>query len=290
MVIKHQKTKTLVTKPNGRSSDAVSPNFIYGCAGGCMVSYCYVGRFNDTTVYINDNVDDILASIESWVDKQPWPKEPNQCDDRYYTIDIGCSTDIALHHKHYDWQKVFTFFNEHPKLKSTFATKYPNRFPLDDYIIDPTKNRIRVSLMPQIYAEILEPNTTRIDKRIASIKDLQKKFEVHINFSPIIIREESNWLYQYGRLFNSLRVLGIDVPCECIFMTYSDIQAKRNQDSEEGKRINVLLYNPAKQEYKKSEYGGINLRYSRDIKPLAIDTFKAVYRQYFDVTNIRYIF
>lgn len=35
-----QKTKTLVTKDNGRSSDAVSPNFVYGCLGGCMQSYC----------------------------------------------------------------------------------------------------------------------------------------------------------------------------------------------------------------------------------------------------------
>jgi spore photoproduct lyase len=290
MIFKHQKTKTLVTKPNGRSSDAVSPNFIYGCAGGCMVSYCYVGRFNDTTVYINDNIDQILMSIDHWVEAQPWPKEPNQCDEKYYTIDIGCSTDIALHHKHYDWQRVFSFFNDHPKLKSTFATKYPNRFPLDDYIIDPAKNRIRVSLMPQMYSELLEPNTTRIDKRIDSIKSLQKKFEVHINFSPIVIRDETGWLIQYAKLFNQLKNLGIDVPCECIFMTYSDIQAKRNQETNEGQRINLLLYNPDIQEYKKSEYGGINLRYANHIKPQAILKFKNVYGQYFDVSNIRYIF
>ena len=40
MEIKKQKTKTLVTRFNGRSSDAISPNFIYGCLGGCMKSYC----------------------------------------------------------------------------------------------------------------------------------------------------------------------------------------------------------------------------------------------------------
>ena len=285
-----QRTKTLVTRENGRSSDAVSPNFIYGCLGGCMDTYCYVARYNHDKVYINENTEAILTSISDWVDKQPWPKTPNQCDERYYVIDIGCSTDVALHTKHYDWQKVFSFFNEHPKLKSTFATKYPDKFPLDDYIIDPTKNRIRVSLMPQIYSEMLEPNTTRIYKRIASIKSLQQKFEVHINFSPIIIREESNWLFQYSKLFNDLSSLGIDVPCECIFMTYSDIQAKRNDLTNNGQRINLLLYNPDIQEYKKSQYGGTTLRYSKNIKPEAILKFKTIYGQYFDISNIRYIF
>ena len=84
-----QKTKTLVTKDNGRSSDAVSPNFIYGCLGGCMKSYCYVGRFNHNKVYINDNTDDILISINSWLMKQRWPKIPNQTDSKYYTVEIG---------------------------------------------------------------------------------------------------------------------------------------------------------------------------------------------------------
>lgn len=31
MKIIKQKTKTLITKENGRSSDAVSPNLVYGC-------------------------------------------------------------------------------------------------------------------------------------------------------------------------------------------------------------------------------------------------------------------
>ena len=56
MKIIHQKTKTLITRDNGRSSDAVSPNFIYGCLGGCMNSYCYVGRYNHDKVYVNENL------------------------------------------------------------------------------------------------------------------------------------------------------------------------------------------------------------------------------------------
>lgn len=40
MQIIKQKTKTLITRDNGRSADAITPNFVYGCLGGCMKSYC----------------------------------------------------------------------------------------------------------------------------------------------------------------------------------------------------------------------------------------------------------
>jgi spore photoproduct lyase len=144
MKIIRQKTKTLTTKDNGRSSDAVSPNFIYGCLGGCMNSYCYVGRYNHDKVYVNENTNDVLLSILNWIDKQPWPKTPNQCDDKYYVIDIGCSTDVALMSKHYNWQKVFDFFNIRDKGKTTFATKYPTLFHPETYELEPGKHRIRV--------------------------------------------------------------------------------------------------------------------------------------------------
>ena len=154
MKIIKQKTKTLHTRDNGRSADAISPNFIYGCLGGCMKSYCYVGRFNNDTVYVNSNIGDIFDSMDKWIVKQPWPKVPNQTDDTYYTIDIGCSTDVALMSKHYDWQKVFDYFNFMNPIKSTFATKYPTRFPVEEYNLEPGKHRIRVSLMPQKYSDI----------------------------------------------------------------------------------------------------------------------------------------
>lgn len=278
-----QKTKTLITKDNGRSSDAVSPNFIYGCLGGCMESYCYVGRFNHDKVYINENTDQILASINNWVEKQPWPKTPNQCDEKYYTIDIGCSTDVALHSKFYDWQKVFTFFNEHPKLKSTFATKYPSRFPIDQYDIDPTKNRIRVSLMPQSVSDILEPNTDLIDTRIAMIPKLQQKMEVHINFSPIVVYK--GWIEEYRMLFWHLLQKSIIVPCECIFLTYNDKSYERASDA-----VNALCWKPDIQEHKDSQYAADNIRYERQQKAEFIQTFKDEYNGYFDLSNIRYIF
>lgn len=289
MKIIRQKTKTLITRDNGRSSDAVSPNFIYGCLGGCMKSYCYVGRYNHDKVYVNENTFDILKSVNNWVKKKPWPKVPNQCDNIYYTIDIGCSTDVALMSKHYDWQEVFNFFNMHPRAKSTFATKYPTMFKSDKYFytdryyLNPDKHRIRVSLMPQKYSDVLEPGTDLISDRIKCIPNLQEYMEVHINFSPIIYEE--GWLDEYRKLFEEIKSYGIDVKCECIFLTYNKIQFERNSE-----HINAMLWKPDIQESKDSEYAPDNIRYERHLKNDLIRQFKELYSEFFDIKNIRYIF
>ena len=281
MEIKKQKTKTLTTRDNSRSSDAIAPNFIYGCLGGCMKSYCYVGRYNHDKVYLNENTDQILASISNWVDTKPWPKEPNQVDDTYYCVDIGCSTDVALHGKHYQWQQVFEFFNEHPKLKTTFATKYPTKFRIDDYTLVPGKHRIRISLMPQKISSILEPNTDSIADRIAMIPVLQKKMEVHINFSPIVYYP--GWLDDYEELFKQLQ--GLEFKSECIFVTYNNIQAKRNSPE-----VNYYLWQPDLQEAKNSEYAADNIRYKYQFKYVLVNDFKEAYSKYFPLESIRYIF
>ena len=281
MQIKRQKTKTLVTRDNDRSSDAIAPNFIYGCLGGCMKSYCYVARYNHDKVYINENTDQILSSIQSWVETKPWPKVPNQVDDTYYCVDIGCSTDVPLHRKHYNWQQVFDFFNVHPKLKTTFATKYPTKFKLDEYNLAPGKHRIRVSLMPQKISSILEPNTDSIADRIAMIPVLQTKMEVHINFSPIVYYP--TWLEDYEELFQQLQ--GLEFKSECIFVTYNKMQAERNNSE-----VNYYLWQPLIQEAKDSEYAADNIRYERHFKQKLINDFQVLYSKYFPLESIRYIF
>jgi len=285
MKVIRQRTKTLVTKPNGRSSDAVSPNFIYGCLGGCMKSYCYVGRYNHDKVYINENTEDVLISVSNWTMKQKWPKQANQTDSKYYTIDIGCSTDVCLHQKHYNWNKVFRFFNQHPRLKSTFATKYPTRIDIQSCIALPEKNRIRVSLMPQSISDILEPGTDKIADRIAAIPELMKKFEVQINYSPIVVYD--NWEKDYEELFKQVKDAGINVPCECIFLTYSETQAERNSDE-----VNELCYINEIQEYKRPKYYSEDkvLRYEHLLKSEFIDKFKEIYTKFWKEDTIRYIF
>lgn len=284
MRIIKQHTKTLITRDNGRSSDAISPNFIYGCLGGCMSSYCYVGRYNHDKVYINENAWDIAKSITNWVDKQPWLKVPNQVDPEYYTIDIGCSTDVPLMRKHYDWQSVFDYFSyDNPKVKSTFATKYPTMFLPMKYDLNPAKHRIRVSLMPQEYSDILEPGTDKITARIEEIPKLMEHLEVHINFSPIIYAED--WVAKYRSLFQQIRSAGIDTKCECIFLTHNIHQHERNS-----KPVQDLLWRPDIQEKKDSQYAPDNIRYNWQLKKQMIQDFTHLYANYFDPASIRYIF
>lgn len=279
-----QKTKTLITRENGRSSDAVSPNFIYGCLGGCMKSYCYVGRYNHDKVYINENTSDILHSINKWVGQQPWPKTPNQCDDKYYVIDIGCSTDVALMGKHYNWQEVFDYFSYKDSMaKSTFATKYPTMFNPAVYCLVPDKHRIRVSLMPQKYSDVLEPNTDLISDRIAAIPRLQEQMEVHINFSPIIYTDR--WLDEYRRLFQEISDAGIETKCECIFLTHNLRQHERTSLP-----VQDLIWRPDIQEKKDSEYAADNIRYKWQLKKQMIQDFTNLYAEYFNPAGIRYIF
>ena len=283
MKIIKQKTKTLITRDNGRSADAISPNFIYGCLGGCMKSYCYVGRYNHDKVYINENIEQILSSIVDWAQDKPWPKVPNQTDPTYYTVDIGCSTDVALMSKHYDWNRVFRFFNTVGMLKSTFATKYPTHFKPELYPVNPNNHRIRVSLMPQKYSDVLEPGTDLISDRIQSIPRLQEYMEVHINYSPIIYEE--GWLDEYRKLFQEVKDAGIDVKCECIFLTHNVHQHARNSEA-----VQELLWKPDIQEAKDSQYAADNIRYKWQLKRDMIEQFKALYAEFFDLSNIRYIF
>lgn len=253
-----------------------------------MKSYCYVGRFNNDKVYVNENLYDILKSVDSWVKDKPLPKEPNQTDPKYYTVDIGCSTDIPLMQKYHKegLDDVFEFFDRHPMLKSTFATKYPSMFNPESYpfIKDKDKHRIRISLMPQVFSDILEPNTDLIITRIKQIPRLQKHMEVHINYSPIIYGP--NWLAEYRDLFEQMKHEGIeDIPCECIFLTYNDIQHQRNSEA-----VNDLCWKPEIQEKKDSQYAADNIRYKHTLKREMVKSFVSLYSEYYNPSNIRYIF
>ena len=137
--------------------------------------------------------------------------------------------------------------------------------------------------MPQIYSDILEPGTDKISDRIDCIPKLQEKMEVHINFSPIIYTD--GWLDEYKKLFEEIKSKGIDVKCECIFLTYNKIQFERNSDE-----VNNLLWAPEIQETKDSQYAPDNIRYQHKLKMQMVKDFVALYSEFFDPKNIRYIF
>ncbi|MGI4851856.1 MAG: spore photoproduct lyase family protein [Janthinobacterium lividum] len=285
-----QKTKTLHIRLNGRSADYITPNFIYGCAGGCRNSYCYVMRFNYNNIYINENVDQILALIDQHVGALP-PKVANQTDDTYWTYDIGCSTDVSLHWKHTDWLKVFHFFKDHPRAKATFATKYVNDRLLD---FDPQqKVRIRFSLMPQSISTILEPKTSLIMDRIKAVNTfIEAGYDVHLNFSPIVAYE--GWLDDYKELFDYLNAhinesYKSSVKAEGIFLTHNDQQHTRNM-LEDRVESESLIWKPDIQEDKISEYGGKAVRYKFGVKKNFIQRWTALHEECISWNTIRYLF
>lgn len=287
-MIKKQKTKTLITRSNNRSSDCISPNFVYGCLYKC--TYCFARRNERfrNTVYVNTNIDDILSSVDTYINSLLFPKQPNQIHDTLYGVDIGCSTDLSIVWKHQKWDYILEWFRDHPKCFATFATKGVNYNMLG---YGGGNNRIRFSLMPQKISDILEPNTASISDRIEAINVFKEAgWDVHINYSPIIAYK--GFLSDYERLFKEVdsRVHNKDkVFSECIYLTHS--AGLHQYNIEQGlNESESLLWQPDYQELKQSQYQSNVLRYERKLKNKMINRFVKLHNEIIPWNNIRYIF
>lgn len=281
-MVKQVKRKSMTIRESGRSTDFISPSFGYGCLYDC--SYCYMKRHLAEGLTIASNPEDILTAINNhaaWLG----PKVPNQTDPDYWTYDISCNEDFALHAKYHQWKYIFDYFKNHDNIKGSFATKYVQ----EDFLhYDPNnKIRIRFSLMPANIAAILEPNTSLIIERIKAIDCFQDAgYEVHINFSPIVVT--STWLSDYANLFHSINDYVTDkenVYAECIFLTHN--KAKHVNNPKPGED---LIWTPSNQETKISQYGGENVRYNHRIKRKYIRQFIDLHNKIIPWNKIRYIF
>lgn len=285
-MIKQITRKSLIIRPSGRSTDYISPSFGYGCLYNC--GYCYMKRHKPDGLDIGNNVGDILTTINNHVWFLADVNKPNQTHSDYITYDISCNEDFALHAKYHKWERIFDFFKDHPKAFGSFATKYVNP-KLTTY--DPQgKIRIRFSLMPQNISDILEPNTSEIIDRIKAIDAfIDAGYDVHINFSPVVVYH--NWLEDYEYLFQMVNDY-VDykdmVKCEVIFLTHNvnkhQYNIINNIPGEE------LLWQPDIQEDKISQYGGKNIRYKHYLKSDFIEQFKELHDKIIPWNTIRYIF
>ena len=286
-MIKKITRKSMLIRPSGRSTDFISPSFGYGCLYNC--SYCYMKRHKEKGLDVATNTGDILTAINNHAFFTPVDK-PNQTHPEFTTYDISCNEDFALHAKHHEWEKIFEFFRDHPIAMGSFATKYvnPNLTSFDPQ----GKIRIRFSLMPQKMADIHEPNTTKIIDRIRAINDfIEAGYDVHINFSPVIVTD--TWIEDYTQLFEGVDAI-VDrkyknkVLSEVIFLTHNfkkHVVNLRNHPKTE-----VDLWVPDMQEVKTSQYGGENVRYKLGLKSKYIKQFKKLHNQIIPWNTIRYIF
>jgi spore photoproduct lyase len=288
----------MVIRPSGRSTDFISPSFGHGCLYNC--SYCYMKRHKPEGLDVATNIGDILTEINSHcafadVDK------PNQTHDEYITYDISCNEDFALHLKYYDWKRIFDFFRDHDRAMGSFATKYVNKELLLSKYNPQGKIRIRFSVMPETIRQILEPNTSTIAERLHAVRLFQDAgYDVHLNFSPVVVYD--NWLEDYKELFLDIHDMSVrqgwhegccvypdrPVKAEVIFLTHNEGKHEYNlTHSLPGEH---LLWNPAIQEDKVSQYGGKNIRYKHDLKAQYIKEWTELHDEILPQNKIRYIF
>ena len=279
----------MIIRPSFRSTDFISPSFGFGCLYNC--GYCYMKRHKPEGLSVATNTMDILTEINSHayfatVDK------PNQTHPDYITYDISCNEDFALHAKYHDWKTIFKVFRDHPLAMGSFATKYVNSELLK---FNPEgKIRIRFSLMPEDWRELLEPNTSDINLRLNAVpRFIDAGYEVHLNFSPVIVHD--NWLDKYRHLFNLVahhaRTNNWDnnsVKAEVIFLTHNEGKHKYNLAHKlPGEH---LLWVPKIQERKISQYGGENIRYEHNRKADYIKQFIELHDEIIPWNTIRYCF
>jgi len=294
MLVEKVTRKSMIIRPSGRSTDFISPSFGHGCLYNC--TYCYMKRHKPEGLTVATNTMDILTEINSHVFFATVEK-PNQTHPDYITYDISCNEDFALHAKYHDWKRIFEFFRDHPLAMGSFATKYVNK---DFLKFTPhRKIRVRFSLMPEKYRQILEPNTSTIEERIRAVTTfVVAGYDVHLNFSPVIVHD--NWLNEYEDLFKLINKYALpvnnvptnlgfsNVKAEVIFLTHNEDKHKYNLANKlPGEE---LLWVPKIQEGKVSQYGGKNIRYEHNRKADYIKQFVELHDEIIPWNTIRYIF
>ena len=116
------------------------------------------------------------------------------------------------------------------------ATKYPELLRLDVTHFN-KKPRVRVSLMPQKYSDVLEPKMSKIANRVHDINRLKDLgWEVHCNYSPLIFYP--GWRKEYYELFKFVKEIVGEIKCEVIALTNHKLQmAKANEEVKKSIRI-----------------------------------------------------
>ncbi len=283
--------KSLVARPNGRSSDFIAPSTANGCAMAC--SYCYVPRrkgfANPITVFVN--IDQIVAYLDRHASRQGMKLEPNQCDPTDWVYDIGengdCSVDALISDNVRDLVDLFAGL---PGAKASFATKTVNPELLD---YDPRGGtRIRFSLMPQDTSRLVDLRTASIADRVAAVNDfVEAGYEVHLNFSPVIVHD--GWLEDWSNLFDHVdAVLTAEakqqLACEIIFLTHNaglhEVNLRWHPRAED------LLWRPELQESKRSQSGQSNVRYRSGAKRTYLTQFTDLLEAKLPYCRVRYAF
>ncbi|GJE74457.1 spore photoproduct lyase family protein [Methylorubrum suomiense] len=283
--------KGLTMRPNGRSAHFIAPSISNGCAMAC--AYCYVPRrkgfSNPISLFVN--IEAVAAAITRHAAKQGPLAEPDLFDEAAWVYDLGENGDLSVDAMICDnVRDLVALFRGLPNAKASFATKWVNRELLD---YDPQgRTRIRFSLMPARIAKIVDVRTAPIAERIAAIDDfLAAGYEVHVNFSPVILYEgwEADWAELFAEIDDRLsEAAKRQLKCEIIMLTHNAGLHAVNLGWHP--KAEALLWRPDIQETKRSEGGGDNLRYRTGWKGKWLTRFRALLAERLPYCTVRYAF
>jgi spore photoproduct lyase len=285
--------KSLTARANGRSSHWVAASAANGCAMAC--AYCYVPRrkgfANPISVFVN--IEQITGYLERHAKRQgAKPHDPkDQIDPQYWVYDIGENSDLSVDAMISDnVRDLVTLFRLLPNAKASFATKYVNRDLLE---LDPQgKTRIRLSLMPERMARLVDVRTSPVHERIAAINDfVAADYEVHVNFSPVIVYD--GWRADYAELLRQLDAAlspaaKAQLAAEVIFLTHNEQLHEVNQRWHP--KAEASLWRPELQETKRSQTGGCNVRYKSGPKRALVRELRELIAAHLPYCRVRYAF
>lgn len=237
------------------------------------------------------NIEQVCAAIARHAARQGPLPEPDTVDAAHWVYDLGENGDLSVDATLSDnVRDMVGLFRDLPNAKASFATKAVNRELLT---YDPRgKTRIRFSLMPERIAKVVDVRTAPMHERIAAIDDfVAAGFEVHVNFSPVILYE--GWEADWRDLFTAIDegigpAAKAQLKAEIILLTHNADLHTVNLNWHP--RAEDLLWRPDIQEGKRSQGGGDNLRYRTGWKGRWIARLKDHLAELMPYCHVRYAF
>lgn len=223
LIIGIRKTHKFVE--NHKTSDYLVPYTSSGCIAACM--YCYLVCNYNKCSYLR-----LFVNREKMLEKII--KVANKAENDL-TFEIGSNSDLILENTitgNLPWT-IENFKN----VSKGYIT-FPTKFDMVDDILDLNHQGrviIRMSVNPEFIINRVEFGTSRLMGRIEAINKLKEAgYKIGILIAPVIMVD--NWKELYSDLIKQLsenltEKVKKDVFFEIIFMTYSFVHTKINQEA-----------------------------------------------------------
>ena len=274
LIIGVRKTHKFVE--NHKTSDFLVPYTSSGCTAACM--YCYLVCNYNKCAYLR-----LFVNREQMLEKII--KTANKSE-KELTFEIGSNSDLILENS-ITGNLVWTI--ENFKDVNNGLLTLPTKFDMVDPIL-PLDHKgkviIRMSVNPEEIINKVEFGTSRLKGRIEAINKLKEAgYKIGILIAPVIMVD--NWKQLYLELIQRLNKelsekVKNDVFFEIIFMTYSYIHTKINEEAFPNA---INLYNKDSM----TGRGRGKYWYKKELREDGEEFFRVQMKKYFPNNKIEYI-